>query len=508
MTPKASYLTRRHLMAALLGSVATPALARAPSRSPFPPARPTGFSQPALAALPVAPSTAPLSAFLQSYGLSGDTALIAIDAETGAVIEQHLPERPLPPASTAKALTALYALHHLGHEHSFPTRALSRGGAISNGTLAGDLVLQGSGDPTLDTAALARLADRLIALGLRRVTGQFIVDGTALPNLDHIYADQPVAAGYNPSVAGLNLNFNRVHFLWTVANGRASLSMDARSDRETPAISRISISAATRTVPVYTHQWTRDAERWTVASSALGNGGARWLPVRLPALYAGDVLRALLAARGCTVPAPTAAAAGSAHTVLAEVRSDPLQSMVRGMLRYSTNITAECLGLSATIRAGQRPRALSPSAAAMNGWLRERYGATGLSLLDHSGLNDQSTVTVRGMTQFLLAARREGILPQLLRDHPLRDANGRPMANHPIGVVAKTGSLNFVSSLAGYAQPRGGRPVVFAIISADLTRRAALSDLDQDEPAGTRDWARSARILQQRLIERWGALQG
>ena len=495
-------------MAGLLGVMATPALGRAPSRSPVPPQRPMVFERPSLIPNGQRLASLSLEEMLGAHGLSGQTALIALDAETGDVIEQHLPDRPLPPASTAKAMTALYAMHTLGHEHSFPTRVLSRGGSISGGTLSGDLILQGSGDPTLDTAALAILADRLVAQGLRQVSGRFVVDATALPTLDHIYAAQPVAAGYNPSLSGLNLNFNRVHFQWEITNGTASLSMDARSDREAPPVSRIRISTAQRDLPVYTHVWNADSERWTVAASALNRSGSRWLPVRLPGLYAGDVLRVLLATRGCRVPEPQLATTAQSGAILAEVRSQPMRALVTDMLRFSTNITAECLGLSATARAGRVVRALSPSAAVMNDWLRSRYGASGLALLDHSGLNDQSTVTVRGMAHFLLAARREGVLPSLLRDHAMRDAGGQPDSDHPIAVQAKTGSLNFVSSLAGYATPVGGRPVVFAIISADLPRRAALSDDDQENPSGTRPWARSARVLQQRLIERWGGLQG
>ncbi|MCL4676926.1 MAG: D-alanyl-D-alanine carboxypeptidase, partial [Pararhodobacter sp.] len=77
-----------------------------------------------------------------------------------------------------------------------------------------------------------------------------------------------------------------------------------------------------------------------------------------------------------------------------------------------------------------------------------------------------------------------------------------------VSVQAKTGTLNFVSALAGYAQPRGGRPIVFSIISADMPRRRAIADDDSEQPSGTRIWTQRARSLQQDLLERWGQAQG
>jgi D-alanyl-D-alanine carboxypeptidase/D-alanyl-D-alanine-endopeptidase (penicillin-binding protein 4) len=139
----------------------------------------------------------------------------------------------------------------------------------------------------------------------------------------------------------------------------------------------------------------------------------------------------------------------------------------------------------------------------MNAWIGERYDAAGMALVDHSGLGPDSRVAPLVMARYLLAARREGVLPGLLRDFILRDAQGRENPAHPVSVLAKTGTLNFVSTLAGYAQMRGGRPVVFAIFSADLDRRRRISEAEGERPAGTRPWAGAARGLQQALIERW-----
>lgn len=491
-------LTRRALLAGAVASLAVPAPASAPTRSPIPPMRPERALPPPAA---IAAPGGSLASLIERAGLSGETAVVALDAETGAQIEGHRADLRMPPASVAKAITAMYAYQTLGAEHGYVTR-LESPGSLANGVLGGDLILRGSGDPTLQTADLARLADALVARGLRRISGRFVVDESSLALIDQIDPGQPAAAGYNPGLSGLNLNFNRVHFGWEARNGQMALALDARSEREVPAVSVIRIAAAARDLPVYTHDVQGGREAWTVAASALRQPGSRWLPVRRPGAYAGDVFRALMAARGVTLPAPELARAQTS-AVLAEHRSGSMTSILRDMLRHSTNITAEALGMTASARLGRRAAALAPSAERMNAWIGERYGAPGMALVDHSGLGPGSRLSPVMMSRYLLAARREGVLPGLLRDFTLRDAQGRENPSHPVSVQAKTGTLNFVSTLAGYAQMRGGRAVVFAIFSADMDRRRRISDADGERPSGTRPWAGAARGLQQALIERW-----
>ncbi|HHX91317.1 MAG TPA: D-alanyl-D-alanine carboxypeptidase/D-alanyl-D-alanine-endopeptidase [Paracoccus sp.] len=501
-----SHPTRRAILGGLLAASAFPALALAlaPERSLRPVPRPAVTGARGGGAGIAARSIEDL---LGRANLGGVTGFIALDAQSGAVLEEHGADLPLPPASVAKAPTALFALHALGLEHRFITRVLARDGAISGGVLRGDLVLQGGGDPGLQTADLAAMADALIAQGLRRVEGRFLVDDRALPTIAQIAAEQPVQAGYNPAISGMNLNFNRVHFQWARSGGQMQLTMDARSNREVPPVSVIGIGAHDGG-PVYTYASTGQSEAWTVQRQALGNDGSRWLPVRRPGAYAGDVLRALLTARGCGVPAPVAATSGSGGVVLAENRSAQLTEMMRDMLRYSTNITAECAGLAAARGLAPGTADLVRSGQVMAGWLARRYGAQGLHFVDHSGLSDASRVTARAMGTFLLAAHREGILPGLLRRHTMRDAQGREMSNHPVAVHAKTGTLNFVNGLGGYARAPGGREIVFAIFSGDLARRAAIPVQTRERPPGAREWARRARMLQQGLIERWSASYG
>lgn len=481
-------------------TLALPACAEAPLRSPRPQARP------GLAGLPAAQ---PATDIVNRARLGGTVGFAVIDMDSGRLLEDQNAQAALPPASVAKAVTALYTREALGPSHRFTTRLMGTG-AVSEGTLQGDLWLVGGGDPTLDTDALAAMAAALRARGVQRITGRFRVWGSALPHIAQITDDQPPQAGYNATVSGLNLNFNRVHFSWRRSGGGHAVAMDARSGTRQPAVSMAQMQIVNRRTPVYTYTNRDGLEQWTVAQPALGGSGARWLPVRQPERYAADVFRTLAAAQGVTLPAgePAPRTATPGGTVLAEHRSDPLDTLLRDMLRFSTNITAEAMGLAASIARGHAPGNLRASAQLMNGWAAQRYGLRTAGFTDHSGLGADAAVGMADLARFFARSGAEGALPELLRAHDMRDASGNRIANHPLRVRAKTGTLHFVSALGGVVTAPGDRRLAFAISAADLPRRARIPEAQRERPEGGAAWTRRARRMQQELIERWGAVHG
>ena len=356
-------LTRR---AILLGAAccAGAALADAPLIALRPPARPDP------AAPPVSPGAAE---FIDAAGLGGTVGYVVADARTGLVLEQGNAAVPHPPASVAKAMTTLYALDALGAGYRFATRLIGTG-PVSDGVLNGDLILAGGGDPVLNTDHLAAMAERLKQAGVSSVTGGFKVWGGALPAIHEIDPAQMQHLDYNPAIGGLNLNFNRVYFEWVRTSGRYDVTMDARTDLVRPTVSTSRMTVIDRDLPVYTYASTEGVDDWTVARSALGANGSRWLPVRNPALYAGDVFRSLARAQGIELTAPQQVAAAPAEAELVRWLSDPLADIIRDMLKYSTNLTAETLGLAASVQRGGRPLDLAGSGQLMNQWARSALG--------------------------------------------------------------------------------------------------------------------------------------
>lgn len=490
-------LTRRFMLAGLASTAGGVAIAGAPEVSERPLPR-GGAKTPSVPARPVK-LVGKSELLVQRAKLGGEVGFAVADARSGEVLEARLGTKPLPPASTLKAVTAIYALDRLGPAHRFPTQLLATG-PINNGRVEGNLVLVGGGDPTLDTDRLADLAVMLREAGVREIDGKFLVWADALPRTDRIDHDQPEHVSYNPAVGGLNLNFNRVHFEWKrIQDGQYTMTLHARARRFSPATSVASMSIVDRKTPVYDH-WTNGLQdHWSVAKKALGKEGARWLPVRYPAQYAGDVFRTLARSNGIVLSPPAVTPVLPEGMVIAAVESEPLVPMLQSMLKYSTNLTAEAAGLSASLASGPPVTSLATSGIRMGSFTTAEYRADRVNFRDHSGLGYGSAISPVDMVRILSA---NALLAPLLKTVNLSLDKKRPA---PDGVLvrAKTGTLNFVSSLAGYVNAPGGRTLSFAIFTADTARRDAIPPEARERPAGARSWSRRSRQLQKELIRNW-----
>ena len=104
------------------------------------------------------------------------TAALAVDLGTGRVVYAHNVQTALLPASNEKLVVTYAALEALGPAFRMQTSVLGEGRLGAAGVWTGNLVLKGGGDPTLDRAGLARLAEDVRAAGVRRVTGSLVAD--------------------------------------------------------------------------------------------------------------------------------------------------------------------------------------------------------------------------------------------------------------------------------------------------------------------------------------------
>ena len=479
-------LSRRHMLAGLLSASATGAWAEAPSRTIRPRYRDSQLRKLSI------PSGDDL---VERTGLSGVVGYVVADAATGEVLESRNAQLGMPPASTAKALTTMWALDRLGPQHRFETRLIATGPVV-NGRIEGDLILAGGGDPVLDTDGLLSMAVALKEMGVREIGGRMRVWTGALPNLDEIDEEQPDHVAYNPAIGGLNLNYNRVHFGWERKGGDYEVTMDAPSVRETPAVTTARMEVVDRRGPVYTYNRGERIDEWTVARTALGNAGSRWLPVRFPGLYAGEVFQTLARSQGIVSGGPVDYADGAQGDMLHTRRSDVLSPILSDMLKYSTNLTAETVGLSASKTDGQVDT-LAESAARMNAWLKREHGLESVALEDHSGLGDDSRVSPADMARAMVSSYDDGVLKSLMKPFTVEDTR--------FDVTAKTGTLNFVSALTGYVTgPKEGRTLAFAIFTGDIPRRDALTVEQRERPEGGRSWIYASKGLQRQLLERWG----
>ncbi|MEB8387532.1 D-alanyl-D-alanine carboxypeptidase/D-alanyl-D-alanine-endopeptidase [Rhodobacteraceae bacterium KMM 6894] len=491
---------RLFLGGAATSALASGAFAGAPSVSLRPQLRPEGLKR--NAARPSAPEAQTL---IERAKLGGRVGYAVIDVGTGTVLEARDARAGFPPASVAKAITTLYALEALGDGYRFRTQLVATG-PLENGIIKGDLVLTGGGDPTLDTNALADMAADLKAAGVHSVTGDFRIFSGALPYEKVIDPAQPDQVGYNPALSGLNLNFNRVHFQWVRAGSGYTVTMDARSNKYRPDVTVSRMEIKNRASPLYTYRDAGDHDQWTVAQGALGGSGSRWLPVRHPANYAGEVFAYFARAQGLKLNGPKVQRTAPVGTALVTHQSVRLTTILRDMLKYSNNLTAELVGMTATAARRGTVGSLAESGREMSGWARGTLGLSDAALVDHSGLGAASRIGPESLARALAGAYGNNILSPLLKPFSMRDAKGGVNKNHPVKVLAKTGTLHFVSALAGYATGPRGRPLAFVIFAANEDLRKGLETSSQDRPPGSASWNKRAKILQQALIERWDAV--
>lgn len=443
-----------------------------------------------------------LNLIATSARLSGSQSIVLMDAITGAVLDSYHGAKKLPPASVTKLGTTLYALDALGARTTFKTRLLVTG-PIRKGVLMGDLILEGSGDPRLDTDALGALAEQLKAKGVKAVDGKFYVYAGALPYQHEIDPGQPEQVGYNPTIAGINLNFNRVFFQWKRKAKDYTLTLLAQARKYAPEVYGIKMAVKNRDKPVFLYGYINGSDNWSVAKSALGKGGSRWLPVRRPAKYAGEVFSAVAAINGIRLPKPKVTREPVSGTPIAVWESRSLRVLLKSMLKYSTNMTAEIMGMHATLKRGKSADTLRASAQEMTRWLSSTYGVRGAKFVNHSGLSEDSRISAHEMAKLLVNAKWDGPLRPLMKEITLRETKGKKSPIAKTKVVVKTGTLNFASDLAGYVTCPNGRKLVFAILTADMKKRASIAKEDRERPPGSRSWVRRSRAMQHQLLRYW-----
>ncbi|MDA5094246.1 D-alanyl-D-alanine carboxypeptidase/D-alanyl-D-alanine-endopeptidase [Aliiroseovarius sp. KMU-50] len=479
-------------------ALSSSALANAPTTSLVPKPRPSDA---------IKRTVSELDTLLGKANLSGQIGFVVADARTGLVLEARNPTLDLPPASVAKAVTTAYGLATLGSGHRFVTRIIATG-PITGGKIQGDLVLVGGGDPTLDTNQLAELAKALKTKGIKGITGRFRYKANDLPYVQSIDPQQPDHLGYNPAISGLNLNYNRVYFEWKRSGDSYAVAMDARSDRFKPAVTSARMKVVNRKAPIYTYKAVSGVDNWTVARGALGKGGSRWLPVRKPALYTAEVFQVLAQSYGVKLPKPVESKSAINGTEIARDSSEDLGVIARQMLKYSTNLTAEVIGVMASQRRSAKPGTLAASGRVMSQWAKEKYGLKSARFVDHSGLSDASRISADDMVDLLVNLGPDHALHGLMKEITPRGEDGKKLAGAGHKIRAKTGTLNFVSALSGFVTGADGTPLAFAIFTADMDKRKSIKRADRERPPGARTWSTRSRWLQYQLLNRWAALYG
>ena len=107
----------------------------------------------------------------------GATQGVYVEAADGTALLAQAADKPVHPASVSKVPTTLALLRKFGPEHRFIT-TFGASGAIHDGTLDGDLLVESDGDPGFVDENALLVVERLNELGVQRVAGTLIARGT------------------------------------------------------------------------------------------------------------------------------------------------------------------------------------------------------------------------------------------------------------------------------------------------------------------------------------------
>jgi len=451
---------------------------------------------------------------LRGSGASrADWGLLIVDADTGHVLYEKNADTYFLPASDAKLFTTALALATLGPEYRIRTTIETRGTVDGSGSLRGDLVLIGRGDPSLSNRkfpfdktverdgppekALADLADQVVAHGVREIEGDIVADDTylAYQRFPDGWSVDDLLWSSGAPVSAIAVNDNTftidVHAgdragdpsmfdaepwagFYTIQN---SIVTGARGSEEKIRVSR---EPGSRTIRISGTIPAGAAPRELV------------LAIEEPAEYAAALLAKLLEERGVKIfgqtravhaeppaelvdpPAQTA----NEPTVLAEHVSPPLGQDVQLVNKMSVNLEAELL---LRVAAKEKGGAVTLEDALQFGDAFFRNAGlpeNSTVMSDGSGLSRRDLVTPRGVVWLLQWAAKQPWGAIYRESLPIAGEDGtlenRMKATAAVDLIeAKTGTLEHVNGLSGYATTAHGAHLIFSFFGNNEAMHAS-----------------------------------
>lgn len=352
--------------------------------------------------------------------------VLVMDSKGNELVAQNVDE-PFVPASVTKIVTSWLAMEVLGGDYRFKTSFYLDDKRV--------LYVRGGGDPFLISEELAQLAKKLVAaIGKKPITG-IVLDGSYYPSNLRIPGIEDTDEAYNALNSALAVNFNTIN---AVRSGDKVRS----AEKQTP-ITPLAISQFLQRGP---------------------QGKGRISLSQDPALslqYAGELIAAFIARAGGSVKGEisTGTVPEGLKPVYIHRQSRPLSKILIELLKVSNNYIANQVFLEIGAHRFGGPVSLEKSLKVANEMLAANGLATDIHMEEGSGISRNNRFTARGLAKVLALFAPHA---NLLRGHD--------------GGMNKTGTMDGVRTLAGYADTKGyGRVrVVISLTSNDGEMRFRL----------------------------------
>ncbi len=426
-------------------------------------------------------------------------------------------EKLFSPASNSKLYTMAFALDRLGPDYRVRTSLYARTRPDARGTLPGDLIIYGRGDPNINARfhggdifkALEPLVASLTNAGVKRISGDLVGD-------DSYFCGPPFGPGwgwedlqyyYGAEISALTINDNVLKLAVNPgehldAPGRLSLS---------PPNNYLAVSNRTRTV-------AKAGERRLELYRPLGEnvlyasgeiplddpGGEEEVTVHNPAGLFVALFNEALTRHGIAVSGRLRAINWKDREVmpldrkqwleLGSLESPPLRELVREVLKPSQNLYTDLIlaHLAATLAVNRPPgegtTARESGMRELNTFLSEAGIKSGETVFEEgSGLSRDNLTTPDATVTLLAFMSRHKYANIYLDALPIAGGDGtlkgRMKGTAAAGRVrAKTGSLRWANSLSGYVTTAAGEPLAFSLMlnrfQSTEAARPKTADLD------------------------------
>ncbi|MEO6408504.1 MAG: D-alanyl-D-alanine carboxypeptidase/D-alanyl-D-alanine-endopeptidase [Burkholderiaceae bacterium] len=412
---------------------------------------------------------------------------------------------PVNPASLMKLFTTFAGLELLGPAWRWSTPVWIDG-PVGDGVLDGNLVVKGSGDPTLVMERIWLLLRRVRQLGVREIRGDIVLDRSSfvLPEHDPAAFDGEPLRPQNVGPDALLLNFKSItlSFAPDPASAIALVSIN-------PPLAGTAIDTSLPLVAGTCDDWRAgvrldpaDPLHLRLTGAYPASCGVRQWPLAHPDPrdYGARVLAGMWREIGGSLSGSVRDGLAPSTQPSFEVGSPALAEVVRDINKYSNNVMAQQLFL--TLALAQRGSGTPQGArAVLRDWIELRLGpATAAEVVidNGSGLSRDARASAAALARLLRVAWSSPVMPELMSSLSIAGVDGtlRRAPAHPGRAHLKTGSLRDVAGIAGYVlSANGKRQVVVAIVNHPNANAAwpALEALAQWAAAETAAESRAPR---------------
>ncbi|MBE5319244.1 D-alanyl-D-alanine carboxypeptidase/D-alanyl-D-alanine-endopeptidase [Pedobacter sp. MR2016-19] len=401
--------------------------------------------------------------------------ICVLDANTGKTLYAKNEQIGLATASTLKTITAATAFSILGKDFQFQTTLAYTGTITTDGILKGNLIIIGSGDPTLgswryqnkENTVLTQWVAAIKAAGIKKIEGSVIGD-------DRIFGTQTTPEGwvwqdignyYGAGTSGLAWRENQFDIHLKPGSNTADEVKIVKTVPATPYVQLVNElkTGASGTgdrsyafLPPYSNvAYLRGS--WGIGIAKTGISVALPDPAFDCAYRLQDTLKRLgisTAQQATTARLMTLnnQVIPSVTQKINTISSPNLSEITYWFLKKSINLYGESLLKTIAIKSGKAGTTSKGVETEVNFWADKGIDRTALNIIDGSGLSPGDRITTSAMASVLFQIQKENWFPDYYKALPEYN-----------GMKIKSGTINDVSAFAGYHKDAAGNKYVVVI---------------------------------------------